>query len=143
MTNTTELIDIFKRFFHKSQIELRWNSSVPKEISAHMRRMCASMILTHSRVLIYGGKISVSFSGFGDTKNKILVKSTSQKFKEPITIKQILEASEDIEPDVENIPYFFIRELSRDVGVENIEFDYVNNDDEKIVHFSATFQQES
>lgn len=134
MTETDEIRDILKRFFHKSQIEVRWNSSTPKKLTAAARRLCISMILTMSRVLIYGGKISVSFV---DESKTIVVKAQSQKFKEPNTIKEILMNTAQVEPDVENIPYFFIKDVCRSSGIK-VYFDY-NNDEVKTAEFKVEF----
>lgn len=131
-TQTKEVRDIIKRFFHKSQIEVRWNSSLPENISAAARRLTISMILTMSRILIYGGKISVSVNGGG--KN-ITVRGQADKFKEPQIIKQILMDTESVEPDVENIPYFFIRDICQDSGIA-LDFNY-NDSEVKVIEFKV------
>lgn len=133
-TESAEVKEIFKRFFHKSQIEIRWNGSFPQKISAAERRICVGMVLTMSRILIYGGKISISYD---ESNKRIVVKSQSDKFKEPNLIKEIISGNKDIEPDVENIPYFFIREICENSGVK-IKFDY-NDDEVKMVEFIAGF----
>jgi len=133
-TETDELKDIVKRFFQKSQVEVRWNSSTPKTITAEARKLCISMILTISRVMIYGGKISISFLNGGQT---ISVKSQSSKFKVPDQIQGILLNKSNIQPDVENVPYFLIRELCED---SNIKIDFEYSDEEvKTVKFETAF----
>ncbi len=135
-TQTKEIVDIMKRFFHKSQIEIRFNTSVPETMSALKRRVLVGMILTTSRILIYGGKVSVTFSGEG--KRQVIVRASSDKYKEPAIISDILLDKSQIEPDVENVPYFFIRETCKKYGVE-INFKYGEENASKFVDFSTTF----
>ncbi len=135
-TQVKEIIDIMKRFFHKSQVELRFGTSLPEKISALKRRVLIGMILTISRILIYGGKISISLSGEG--KRQIVVKSSSDKYKEPVIIHDILMEKTNIEPDVENIPYFFIRETCKGHGIK-INFKYGEENASKFVEFTADF----
>ncbi len=135
-TQTKEVIDILKRFFHKSQIEIRFNTSVPETISALKRRVMVGMILTVSRILIYGGKISVTFSGEG--KRQVILRSTSEKYKEPTLTSEILLEKSQVEPDVENVPYFFIRETCKKYGI-SINFKYGEENASKYVEFTATF----
>lgn len=135
-TSTKEIIDIFKRYFSKSHIELSWNPSVPEDVPASKRRICVSMILTIARILIYGGKITVGYSG--DNKNVIEVRGYCQRFKEPELIKNIFDENTDAEMDVDNVPYFFIREICRNAGIK-ISFSYKNTDNEKTVEFICEF----
>jgi len=136
-TQTKEIIDILKRFFHKSQIEVRFGTSVPESISAIKRRMLLGMVLTISRALIYGGKISVSFAGEG--KKQIVIRSSSEKYKEPVLIREILLEKTQIEPDVENVPYFFIRETCKKYDIA-IDFKYGEENATKYVEFTASTQ---
>lgn len=135
-TQTKEIVDILKRFFHKSQIEIRFGTSVPETISALKRRLVLGMVLTLSRILIYGGRVSVSFGGEG--KKQIIVRSTSEKYKEPLLINDILLEKSPVEPDVENVPYFFIRETAKSHGV-TINFKYGEENASKYVEFTALF----
>ncbi len=135
-TQVKEIIDIMKRFYHKSQVEIRFNQSVPETTSALKRRVLVGMILTLSRVLIYGGKINISFAGEG--KKQILVKSSSEKYKDPTVIHDILMDKASTEPDVENVPYFFIRETCKQYGCK-INFRYGEENASKFVEFSAEF----
>ena len=135
-TQVKEVIDIMKRFYHKSQVELRFNPSVPEVTTALKRRVLVGMILTLSRILIYGGKINISFSGEG--KKQIVVKSSSEKYKDPTLIHDILMDKATIEPDVENVPYFFIRETCSKYGVK-INFRYGEENASKFVEFNAEF----
>ncbi len=134
MTKTKEVKDIVKRYFHKSQIEIRWNSALPDDISAAVRRMLMSMILTTARVLIYGGKVSIVVSKDGKSIN---VKGQAEKFKEPKIIKSIFDDKGNIEPDVENIPYFFIRDIVAESKID-VSFSY-KDDEVKLVEFKANF----
>ncbi len=135
-TQVKEVVDIMKRYFHKSQVELRFGTSIPEVISALKRRVLVGMILTLSRVLIYGGKVSISFAGEG--KRQIVARSSSEKYKEPVIIHDILMDKGNVEPDVENVPYFFIRETCRTYGV-NINFKYGEENGTKFVEFTADF----
>jgi len=136
-TQTKEIVDILKRFFHKSQIEIRFSTSVPESISAIKRRMLLGMVLTISRVLIYGGKINVSFAGEG--KKQMVVRSSSEKYKEPVLIQEILLEKTQIEPDVENVPYFFIRETCKKYDI-TIDFKYGEENATKYVEFTANIK---
>ena len=44
----------------------------------------------------------------------------------------------EVEPDVENIPYFFIRETAAKHGIK-INFDYTDAEEQKEVLFVAEF----
>jgi hypothetical protein len=135
-TQVKEIIDILKRYYYKSQVELRFNPSVPETTSALKRRILVGMTLTLSRILIYGGKINISFSG--EKKNQIVTKCSSEKYKEPSLIHDILMEKANIEPDVENVPYFFIRETCKKYDVK-INFKYGEENGSKFVEFTAEF----
>jgi len=137
-TQVKEITDIVKRFFHKSQVEIRFGTSIPETISAIKRRILLGMILTLSRVLIYGGKINISFGG--EKKKQIIVRASSEKYKEPVLINDVLMEKNNIEPDVENVPYFFIRETCKKAGVK-ISFKYGEENGVKSVEFIADFPQ--
>lgn len=110
VTLISELSDIFKRYFSKSQIELRWNSSVPREIPANLRQIITCMILVMSKIMIYGAKSSVTFSG--DNKNIVSVRAHFHKIKDPSLMKTIINNSGDVEADVENVIYFYTRKIA-------------------------------
>ena len=131
-----EVVEIMKRYFHKSQVELRFGTSIPETISAIKRRVLVGMILTLSRILIYGGKISISFAGEG--KKQVVAKSSTEKYKEPTIIHDILMEKGNIEMDVENVPYFFIRETCKKYGIK-INFKYGEENANKFVEFTADF----
>jgi hypothetical protein len=135
-TQVKEVVEIMKRYFHKSQVELRFGTSIPETISAIKRRVLVGMILTLSRILIYGGKISISFAGEG--KKQVVVKSSTEKYKEPAIIHDILMEKGNIEMDVENVPYFFIRETCKKYGIK-INFKYGEENANKFVEFTADF----
>ncbi|MDX1950452.1 MAG: histidine phosphotransferase family protein [Rickettsiales bacterium] len=133
---TREIKDIMGRYFSKSHIDLIWNPSVPEGFPVNRRRICVGMILTLARVFIYGGKISVSFSG--ENKNTIEVRGTAPKYKEPEMIRDILLNKKEIEMDVDNVPYFFIREATDSLGGK-ITFEYKASDEEKQVTYITEF----
>lgn len=135
-TQVKEVADIMKRYFHKSQVELRFGTSIPETITALKRRVMVGMILTLSRILIYGGKVSVSFAGEG--KRQIVCRSSSEKYKEPVIIHDILMEKGNIEMDVENVPYFFIRETCKKYDIK-INFKYGEENANKFVEFTAEF----
>jgi hypothetical protein len=135
-TQVKEIVDILKRYFQKSQIELRFGASVPEVISALKRRVLLGMILTLARTLIYGGKIGITF--VGENKQQIIVRSTSDKYKEPVIIHDILTDKGSVEMDVENVPYFFILETCKKYNVK-ISFKYGEENGSKFVEFSADF----
>ena len=135
-TQVKEVVEIMKRYFHKSQVELRFGTSIPETISAIKRRVLVGMILTLSRILIYGGKISISFAGEG--KKQVVAKSSTEKYKEPTIIHDILMEKGNIEMDVENVPYFFIRETCKKYGIK-INFKYGEENANKFVEFTADF----
>jgi hypothetical protein len=137
-TQVKEVIEIMKKYFHKSQVELRFGTSVPETVSAVKRRVLVGMILTISKILIYGGKISVTFTGEG--RKNITVKSSSDKYKEPEIISDILMEKSEIEPDVDNVPYFFIRDTCKRHGIE-INFKYGEENGSKFVEFVANFNE--
>lgn len=131
-----ETTDILKRYFHKSQVELRFGTSILEKITALRRRVMVGMVLTLSRILIYGGKISVSFGGEG--KRQIIAKSTSERYKEPSVIHDILMEKNNIEMDVENVPYFFIRETCKKYDIK-LNFIYGEENATKFVQFTTDF----
>ncbi len=135
-TQVKEVTDIMKRFFNKSQVELRFNPSLPDSISAIKRRILVGMILTVSRILIYGGKISISLAGAA--KNTIVVRAGADKYKEPTSIHDIFMDTTTNEPDVETVPYFFIRETARKHNI-NLNFKYGEENTSKFVEFTAEF----
>ncbi len=135
-TSVKEVKDIMKNYFNKTHVELQWNPSCPEDISAIKRRIMVGMILTMSRVLIYGGRISIGFSG--DNKNVIEVRVFCQKFKEPEMIKDIIEAKKEVDMDVDNVPYFFINNTAITASVK-LSFDYKIADSEKTVEFISEF----
>lgn len=110
ITLISELSDIFKRYFSKSQIELRWNSSVPREIPANLRQILTCMVLVMSKIMIYGAKSSITFSG--ENKNIVSVRAHFHKIKDASIIMSIINGTDDIEPDVENVIYFFTKKIA-------------------------------
>lgn len=135
-TQVKEITDILKRFFHKSQVEVRFGTSIPETISAIKRRILLGMVLTISRILIYGGKINVSIGG--EKKRQLIVRASAEKYKEPALINDILTDKTNVEPDVENVPYFFIRETCKKSGVK-ISFKYGDENGAKMVEFITEF----
>ena len=135
VTMISELADIFKRYFNKSQIELRWNSSVPPEIPANVRQVLSCMILVMSKIMIYGAKASVSFSG--ENKNIITVKAHQHKIKDPTLMKAILNSDSDVLLDVENIIYFFTKRIAKAANA-NLELNVDEESEEKQMELKLT-----
>jgi hypothetical protein len=136
VTLTSEMTDIFKRYFQKSQTEIRWNASVPREMPANVRQIVTCMILVVSKTLIYGGKISISFGG--ENKNQIILKAHNHKIKDTSLVEDIILDKKEINPDVENIIYFFTREVCRQSNA-GIAFSVSSENEEKHIEFLVTF----
>lgn len=136
----SEVTKILNDFFYKSQVKINWGATVPSHVTCLERRMCVAMMIIMGRVLIYGGKINVTFAKEGD--GFIELKGKCNRFKNPQLIKDILdEKDSDIEADVENVPYFFIREIAKQDNIKLIfEFDDEDEKDKK-VSFKAVFKQ--
>lgn len=136
ITQIPEVTEIFKKYFHKSLIEIRWNSTTPKEIPANQRQALVCLILVLSKILIYGGKISVSFAG--DNKNEVIVRGTNERIKDPAIVKGILENNTELQPDVENVIYFFTREVCS-FNNANLTFSLEEKDDAKHIELKVVF----
>lgn len=136
VTYTPELTDIFKRYFYKSLIEIRWDASTPKEIPSFIRQTLACGIIVISKLLIYGGRISVSFSG--ENKNELTIIGRHTRVKDSANIKPILDGNTELLPDVENVIYFFTRSVI-DLYNGKFSFDVSEVESEKQLEFKVNF----
>jgi histidine phosphotransferase ChpT len=82
-TMLSEVKEIFRNYFHKSNIKVEWVEPAPDKIASYVRRILVSSVLIVSKIIIYGGTISISFQG-----NKFSVKATAPKIKDP---KELVE----------------------------------------------------
>lgn len=136
-TRIDEVQDIIKKFYQKSNVEVRWNKSVPEKVSSITRRVLVGMILTLAKVVIYGGVISISFITSGDI-TKVLVKASAPRIKEPTDlIKTIKEPN--VEPTLENITFLFLKQIAEKDGIA-LNIEQKAEDENKIVEFSAEFK---
>jgi hypothetical protein len=133
---TREVVSIVKNYFQKTQVEVRWNSSVPEVMSSLQRRVIIGVILTFSRIFIYGAKLSVSFSG--ENKNFVTIRGHAEKFKDPSPIKAVFDDTSDEEYSLDNVGYHFIKQTCDKCGI-NLKFNYNESEKEKSCEVTLDF----
>jgi histidine phosphotransferase ChpT len=139
-TRVDEVQDIIKKFYQKSNVDVRWNKSVPEKISSITRRIVVGMILTLAKVVIYGGSISVSFANSGE-KTKVTIRASATRIKEPVELTKAI-LNDGTEPTLENITYLFLKQIAQKDDVllsieQNVE------GENKIVEFIAEFKADA
>ena len=109
---------------------------MPKEIPANQRQALVCLILVLSKILVYGGKISVSFAG--ENKNEIIVRGVHERIKDPSIIRSILEDNTQLQPDVENVIHFYTRSVC-DFSNAKFTFSLEEKESEKHLELKVVF----
>lgn len=139
-TRIDEVQDIIKKFYQKSNVEVRWNKSVPEKVSSVTRRVIVGMILTLAKVVIYGGTISISFAQNAEN-TKITVKASSTRIKEPTELVKAI-SDNNVEPTLDNITYLFLKQIAQKDGII-LNVEQKTDEDNKIVEFTAEYKTEA
>lgn len=116
-SSVAELKDIVQRYFLHGKVALDWpDGGFSANINNEIRRLLMNMILLVSRMLVYGGTLSVRKEVMPHGR-RLHVSGAHEKVKHDPELEKILNGLESVGPTPHNVPVLFTAGIAAQRGI--------------------------